>query len=74
MLVVTKTAVYQEVNKHLLKYLIEERNIPGIYITLNKPYETVKKSLEIDTKALIFVDTEQKHLEVSPKKKKDVYS
>jgi KaiC/GvpD/RAD55 family RecA-like ATPase len=57
-LVVTSAASYQEVNKQIIKYMIDERNLPSIYVTINKPYETVKKVLGevVDTRLIIFID------------------
>ena len=50
---------YQEINLKLIKHLIQDKNIPGIYVTLNKPYETMAelfKKNKINTDMIIFID------------------
>ncbi len=50
---------YNETNIMLIKYLTKEIKIPGVYVTLNKPFSTVKSSLEkakVDTKLILFID------------------
>lgn len=50
---------YQKTNVELVKHLTKEKNIPGVYITLNKPFETMKSVLEksgVNTKMIIFID------------------
>ncbi|PIN86416.1 hypothetical protein COV19_05020 [Candidatus Woesearchaeota archaeon CG10_big_fil_rev_8_21_14_0_10_44_13] len=50
---------YQETNLALVKHLTEEENIPGVYVTLNKPYKTMDslfKRSGIDTGMMIFID------------------
>lgn len=50
---------YKEVNIEIIRYLVKDSNMPGVYVTLNAPYETVKKRLEeknIDTRMIIFID------------------
>lgn len=53
------TASYNKTNIEIIKYFIEGENIPGVYITLNKPCKTIlsilKKS-KIDTRLIIFID------------------
>lgn len=50
---------YQETNLEIVKSLTEEMNIPGVYVTLNKPYATVKGLLTkkgVDIRLIIFID------------------
>ena len=50
---------YQKTNFLIINYLIKNLKMPGVYVTLNKPFEKVKQNLEnakIDTRVLIFID------------------
>jgi len=50
---------YREANIKIIKYLTQEENIPGVYVTLNRPFNTVKKELNekgVNTKLIIFID------------------
>ncbi|MFH1424845.1 MAG: ATPase domain-containing protein [archaeon] len=50
---------YQKANLSLLHYLSNEKNMPGVYVTFNKPYKTLKKILEengINPNKMIFID------------------
>ncbi|MFH2028672.1 MAG: hypothetical protein ABIJ08_06010 [Nanoarchaeota archaeon] len=50
---------YQKTNLELVRHLTVNKNIPGVYVTLNKPYKTIKDVLvkaKIETKMLIFID------------------
>ncbi len=50
---------YQKTNVRLIAYLTKEVKIPGVYVTLNKPYTTIKelfKKEKIDTKLILFID------------------
>ena len=50
---------YQKTNIKLVKYLTKNKNIPGVYVTLNKPFETMEplfKKNGIDTEMIIFID------------------
>jgi archaellum biogenesis ATPase FlaH len=50
---------YASVNKEILEYFINKQKMTGIYVTMNKPYETLKTSLardNIDSKKLFFID------------------
>lgn len=57
-LVLTTAKKYNEANVSLTSYMINTKGIPGVYVTLNKPYRTMKKSLEdvVDLRMLIFID------------------
>lgn len=57
-LATVKAETYQETNIKIIKSLAEG-NIPGVYVSLSKPFETVKKMLDeagIDTRLIIFID------------------
>ncbi len=50
---------YQKTNIQLVKHLTKEKNIPGVYVTLNKPFDIMKNILEkggVDTRMIIFID------------------
>lgn len=50
---------YQQANLKLIKYLTQEVDIPGAYVTLNKPFETLESSFKqvgVDTRLIIFID------------------
>lgn len=50
---------YNEANLELIRYLVNEKHEPGVYITLNRPYSTMEEILkehEIDPRMIIFVD------------------
>ena len=52
-------ARYQETNLNIIKYLVDNENTPGVYVTLNKPFEVLKKMFEdrkIDANMVIFID------------------
>lgn len=51
--------LYKEANLQIIKFLVGESNMPGVYVTLNAPFANVKKKLEsekIDTRMIIFID------------------
>jgi len=55
---------YQKNNIKLVRYLTKDKNIPGVYVTLNKPFETIKSVLEkdgVDTRMIIFIDAVTKN-------------
>jgi|TARA_B100001971_G_scaffold182939_1_gene180572 hypothetical protein len=37
---------YQNINLEIIRHMIEEENIPGVYVTLNKPFKTLKSLLK----------------------------
>ncbi len=50
---------YQKTNIEILRHLTQKENIPGIYVTINKPYNvmvTILKTNKIDTDMIIFID------------------
>lgn len=50
---------YQKTNLSIIRHLTEEQNAPGVYVTLNKPFETmfnILKKAGIDSRLIIFID------------------
>jgi len=50
---------YLKANTKILKVLANDDKLPGVYITINKPYKTMKNILEkegVDTKQMYFID------------------
>ena len=50
---------YQDTNVAILKSLVNEQKTPGIYVTLNKPFEVMQRLLkknDIDSRLIIFID------------------
>ena len=71
-LATVKAKNYQKINLEIVKNLTKELNIPGVYVTLNKPYLTMKdifKKAGIDVRLIIFIDAATKVEE--QKKEKD---
>lgn len=70
LLVTVDAKNYQNAVINLIKFLVTEQNIPGVYVTLNKPYEIMQRVFinnNIDTRLVIFIDansrTESKKVE-----------
>src|SRR3989338_1306549 len=64
---------YNKTNIEIIKNFISE-GIPGVYITLNKPYSTMLESFKknkIDTRLIIFVDSVTKLASSNVKKDKN---
>jgi len=58
-LVVADSDSYVEANMEILDYLVGDEGLPGIYVTINKPYNTIVDVLEehgVDPGQLFFVD------------------
>lgn len=50
---------YQDNVTDTLRFLINEQHVPGVYVTLNKPYEVIQRNLQnnnIDSRLVIFID------------------
>lgn len=50
---------YEKTNLEIVKYLTKDKNIPGVYVTLNKPYSVMEekfRNYSIDTRMIIFID------------------
>jgi KaiC/GvpD/RAD55 family RecA-like ATPase len=57
-LAVVDASEYEETNTAMIKQFIDEK-VPGVYVTLSKPYEKAKRVLEkakVDTEKIIFID------------------
>ena len=62
-LATVKAKDYQRTNLELIKHLTGVENIPGVYVTLSKPFETVESMFKrkgIDTEMMIFIDVVSK--------------
>ena len=58
-LVIVDAKKYQKTNLELIKFLVNEEKTPGVYVTLNKPYEIMLRTFQnenIDTRLIIFID------------------
>lgn len=58
-LATVKAKDYQRANIEIIRHLIETDNIPGVYVTLNKPFKTIQgllKNKKIDIRMIIFID------------------
>lgn len=74
LLATIKAKDYEETNIELVKHLTEEMNVPGVYVTLNKPYSTIRSNLKkkkIDVRLIIFIDAVTKTAGGETKKTKD---
>lgn len=70
-LVVVDAKNYQKVNIEILKELVDVKNTPGVYVTLNKPYNIIQRILEkekIDSRMIIFIDCISRTAGNQPKK------
>lgn len=58
-LVVVNAKNYQKTNIELVRYLVKDNNMPGVYVSLNKPFDVMERLLKkggIDTRLIIFID------------------
>ena len=58
-LVSVEPSVYQKSNLEIINLLVNEQKIPGVYVTLNKPFDVMKrlfKQKKIDSRLIIFID------------------
>ncbi|MBI2659985.1 hypothetical protein HYX07_02390 [Candidatus Woesearchaeota archaeon] len=69
LLITVDAKSYQKTAVDVVKFL-SEQNIPGVYVTLNKPFEIMQRTLAnngVDTRLIIFIDvasrTEAKKVE-----------
>src|SRR3989338_2337132 len=59
LLVTVDAKNYQNTAIDLLRFLVNEQGNPGVYVTLNKPYEVIQRNLansSIDARLIIFID------------------
>lgn len=58
-LAVFQSSNYQKYVLMILDYFVNEKKIPGVYVSVNKPYVVIKKSFDkskIKDDAIIFID------------------
>lgn len=58
-LVTVNPEIYQETNLEIMKMLVNEQKTPGVYVTLNKPFDIMQrlfKQNKIDERLVIFID------------------
>ena len=58
-LILVKPASYQQVSMQLVKYFTKERRMPGVYVSVNKPFSILHESFKnngIKDELLIFID------------------
>ncbi|MBS3102729.1 hypothetical protein J4458_04765 [Candidatus Woesearchaeota archaeon] len=75
-LVIVDAKKYQQTNVELIKFLVKEQKIPGVYVTLNKPYEAILRTFEdndIDTRLIIFIDAVTSSIGQAKKAKNCLY-
>ena len=68
-LVVKESDQYYDINKSLVKKLANVRNMRGIYITINKPFELVENSFrknDVKTDNIYFVDMISRYMSKEP--------
>lgn len=68
--------LFSQTNLEILKILRNEKNLPGIYITGNMPYETLIDNLNennIDTKDITFIDCVSKRISRAPELYENCY-
>jgi KaiC/GvpD/RAD55 family RecA-like ATPase len=73
-LVLVGAKYYVDTNMQIIRYLTVEKKLPGVYVTINKPYKTIKRILEeakIPTSRIIFVDAISNYAGSESKKTKD---
>ncbi|MBI3027545.1 hypothetical protein HYY70_05530 [Candidatus Woesearchaeota archaeon] len=59
LLVTVDAKSYKKVTVDLVNFFVNEQNTPGVYVTLNKPFDTMQRMFSIsniDTRLLIFID------------------
>lgn len=72
-LAIVDSETYQKTNIKIIKELIAE-GTPGVYVTLNKPYDDLKKTFKrekVDPLRVIFIDAVTKTIGGEIKKTKD---
>lgn len=72
-LVVVDADQYQNANVRIIKEVIRNE-VPGVYVTLSKPYQTIKSlfhAAKIDTSRVIFIDAVSKTAGGTAERKRD---
>ncbi len=62
---------YLTANLHILKYLCNVKNLPGIYITINRPYHSIKRVFQehgIKLDKIFFIDCVTIQVSGAPKR------
>ena len=69
--IVVESDTYADTIAGILNHLVNKKKIPGVYISLNRPFDVVKKKLEktIDIRWLIFIDGITNLTGIKPQKK-----
>jgi len=50
---------YQKANIQIVRFLVNEQKTPGVYVTLNKPFDIIQRLFEqnkVDSRLIIFID------------------
>jgi KaiC/GvpD/RAD55 family RecA-like ATPase len=58
-LVTVNASNYQKSNLEIISFLVNNQKIPGVYVTLNKPFDIIERLLKknkIDPRFIIFID------------------
>ncbi len=58
-LITPSAGIYQKSNLEILKFLVKDQKTPGVYVTLNKPFDIMQRLLKqnkIDSRFIIFID------------------
>lgn len=74
-LILVSAVNYLQVSFEVLDYILNKRNIPGIYITVSRPYNNMVKVLEengIDVKKIFFIDAITQTAGGNPERKEGV--
>lgn len=59
LLITVDAKSYQKTAIDVVKFLVNEQRVPGVYVTLNKPYDIMQRTLasnEVDIRLIIFID------------------
>ncbi len=59
LLIAVDAKSYQKTAVDIVRFLVNEQNIPGVYATLNKPCDIIERTFAsngIDTRLIIFID------------------
>lgn len=70
-LVIVSAMRYVETNVNLLKIFCNEKNLSGIYITVNRPYENISSLLDtnkVNTSNLFFIDAITKTINIASRR------
>ncbi len=74
-LVKTSSSRYQSTNLTIMEALVNDHGLPGVYVTVNKPYTTITRLLDdndIDPTRLFFIDAISKDMNAKRKDEDNV--